>query len=409
MSAPDVAAVQREHGFALVAVLARELRSLDAAEDALQEAHAAALRQWPSDPPRDPAAWLLTVARRRARDAVRREATLARKLPLLALGRPQAEPAHEPEGPAPAVDDDRLRLIFAVCHPALAPEARVALTLRYAGGLTTPEVARLLLVSRTTMAARLTRAKHKIAAAGIPYRVPDAADLPDRLGGVLAVVHLVFTEGHLATAGPRLLRPELCAEAIRLARVLAPLLPDDPELLGLTGLMLLTHARRDARVAGGRLVTLAEQDRGRWRADELAEGLALVARARAHERPGRYALQGLIAAQHARAPRAADTDWATIARLFAQLEQLDPSPVVRVNRAVAVAECDGPDAGLALLEDVDPRRAGHQLDVARADLLARAGRDDAARAAFERAIARTANGPVRAHLERRRDALAGPR
>ena len=399
---PDVAAVFCEHGFALLAVLTREQRSLDHAEDALQEAHEAALRQWPHDPPRDPAAWLLTVARRRARDRARREATLERKLPLLALDRDGAVP---PPAPSPELPDDRLRLIFTACHPALALEARVALTLRYAAGLSTPEVARLLLVSEAAMAARLTRAKHKIAAAGIPYRVPDAADLPERLGGVLAVIHLIFTEGHLATAGARLARPELCGEAIRLARLLLPLVPDDPELLGLTGLMLLTHARRDCRTADGRLVRLAEQDRRRWHRDELAEGLALVARARAHDRPGRYVLQGLIAAQHALASDAAATDWPAIARLYAQLEALDPSPVVRINRAVAVAECDGPAAGLALLDGLDARGAGHQLDVARAELLARAGAADEARAAYDRALARTANAPVRAHLARRRAAL----
>jgi RNA polymerase sigma-70 factor, ECF subfamily len=404
-TAPDVAAVFREHGFALLAILAREQRSLDVAEDALQDAHVAALRQWPEQPPRDPPAWLLTVARRRARDLARREATLERKLPLLAVDRPAAGAEDELDD-APAVPDDRLRLIFTVCHPALAPAARVALTLRYAGGLTTPEVARLLLVSESAMAARLTRAKHKIAAAQIPYGVPAASDLPERLGGVLAVVQLIFTEGHLATAGPRLLRPELCAEAIRLARVLRPLVPADPELLGLTGLMLLVHARRDSRVRDGRLVTLGEQDRRRWARGEIEEGLALVAAAaRAHDPPGRYALQGLIAAQHALAADAESTDWPAIARLYARLEALDPSPVVRINRAVAVGESDGPRAGLALLEGLEARAAGLQLDLARAELLARSGDRDGALAAFDRALALTGNGPVRAHLRRRRAAV----
>jgi RNA polymerase sigma factor (sigma-70 family) len=401
----DVEAVFREHGFRLVALLARELRSLDLAEDALQEAHLAALRQWPHDPPRDPPAWLLTVARRRARDRARRDATLARKLPLLALDRPTAVELgpHAGDGELP---DDRLRLIFTACHPALSPDARVALTLRYAAGLSTREVARLLLVSESAMAARLTRAKHKIAAAQIPYRVPDTADLPERLDGVLAVVHLIFTEGHLATAGPRLLRPELCAEAIRLAGVLRQLVPDDPELLGLSGLMVLVHARRVARVDGGQLVTLADQDRGLWVRAEIEEGLALVARARGRARPGRYVLQALIAAQHALAADADATDWPAIAGLYARLEELDPSPVVRINRAVAVAEADGPHAGLALLDGLDARAAGFQLEVARAELLARIGDRDAAAAAFDRALAVTANGPVRAHLRRRRAEIA---
>jgi RNA polymerase sigma-70 factor (ECF subfamily) len=389
----------REHAVRLLALLARELRSLDLAEEALQEAHVAALAQWAGGGvPANPAAWLLTVARRRARDRLRREATLARKLPLLIVD--EADPEDEDEDDVTTIADERLRLVFTACHPALAPPARVALTLRYAGGLTTREIARLFLVSEPTMAARLTRAKRKIAEAGIPYRVPADADLPERLDGVLAVVYLVFTEGYAPGAGARLVRTELCEEAIRLGRLLLELMPDEPEVRALLALMLLQHARRDARVAGGRLVRLPEQDRGRWRADEIAEGRALLG---AGGPAGPYRLQALIAAEHA----AGVTDWRAVAALYERLEAVRPSPAVRLNRAVAVAEADGPEAGLALLSGLDdalPR--SHQLAAARAELLARLGRREAALRAFDRALELAGNDVVRAHLAERRSSIA---
>ena len=387
----------------MLAVLARELRSLDLAEDALQEAHVAALRQWASEGvPANPAGWLLTVARRRARDRLRRDATLARKLPLLVTG--DAEPPPEPEQDA-TIPDERLRLICTVCHPALAPAARVALTLRYAGGLTTPEIARLFLVSEPTMAARITRAKRKIAGAGIPYRVPGAAELPERLAGVLAAVYLVFTEGYAPVAGDRLVRAELCAEAIRLGRVVAELLPGDGEAAALLALMLLQHARRDARERDGRLVRLADQDRGRWHRDEIAEGMALLGRARGVGGSGPYLLQASIAAAHASAG-AAGPNWRVVAALYERLERLRPSPAVRLNRAVAVAEAYGPAAGLALLDDLDAG-LGHQLPATRGELLARLGRTGEAEAAYDRAVELAGNAVVREHLARRRAALGG--
>jgi len=396
--------VFRAHGPRLLALLARELRSIDAAEDALQDAHVAALRQWTEREPANPAGWLLTVARRRARDRLRRDATLARKLPLLVVEDPaggmDAAPAAAPVDEAP-IADERLRMIFTACHPALSPEARVALTLRYALGLATAEVARLFHVAEPAMAARLTRAKRKIAAAGIPYRVPAPADLPGRRAGVLAVVYLVFTEGHAPARGGRVVRGELCAEAIRLARLLRELIPGDDEVTALLALMLLTHARSAARTAAdGSLVVLCEQDRGRWDRALIDEGLALIATV---DGDGAYALQARIAAEHATAPDTEGTNWSAIADRYAALEAIQPTPAVRLNRAVAVAEVHGPRAGLALLEGLDAALGGgHALHTARAELLLRAGDVEAADEALGRAASLAGNAAVREHLVARR-------
>jgi RNA polymerase sigma-70 factor (ECF subfamily) len=368
----------RDHWGRLLALLARQLRSLDLAEDALQDAYTTAAERWPRDgTPRNPAGWLLTVARRKALDRLRHEASVVRRLPLLVTD----EAAYEPEPADSAIPDERLRLIFMCCHPALAVEARVALTLRCVAGLTTAEIARLFLVSEPTMAARITRAKKKIAAAGIPFRVPE--DPAPRLTAVLAVVYLIFTEGYAPTAGERLVRDGLAAEAIRLGRILAELVPGDPEVRVLLALMVLQHARRDARVdVRGGLVLLGDQDRSRWRWDEIEGGLSLLA-GRGAATP--YRLQALIAAEHAKARRAADTDWPAIARLYTELDELTQSPVVRLNRAVAVAEAEGPEAGLALLDDVHlPRH--HRLPATRAELLCRLGRYAEALAAYDQAL-----------------------
>jgi RNA polymerase sigma-70 factor, ECF subfamily len=390
----EVAAAHRAHWGRLLALLARLVGSLDAAEEALQDAYEIALTAWARDGvPAKPDAWLLTAARRRATDRFRREATLARKLPLLVPEEPEVVDV-------PTIPDERLRLLFTCCHPALPAEGRVALTLRLLGGLTTAEIARLFLVPEPTMAARITRAKKKIAAAGIPYRVPADAELPDRLAGVLAVLYLVFTEGY----GALPVRAELCDEAIRLARVLVGLMPDEPEAAGLLALMLLQHARRDTRVdAAGRLVLLPDQDRSRWDAGMVAEGRALL-RAAAGRRAGPYLLQAAIAAEHARAATAADTAWDRIAALYAALEHLTGSPVVRVHRAVAVAEAAGPAAGLALLDGLD-LPGYHLLPATRADLLRRLGRAAEAAEAYDAALALATSPADQDFLRHRRAAL----
>jgi RNA polymerase sigma-70 factor (ECF subfamily) len=385
----------------LLALLARLLGNLDAAEESLQDAYEIALTAWARDGvPDKPDAWLLTAARRRATDRFRREATLARKLPLLV-----PEPPEDPEVDldVSTIPDQRLRLLFTCCHPALPIEGRVALTLRLLGGLTTAEIGRAFLVPEATMAARITRAKKKITAARVPYRVPSDAELPQRLAGVLRVLYLVFTEGHSASSGDEPVRRELCDEAIRLTRVLVGLMPDEPEAAGLLALLLLQHARRDARVdAAGRIVLLPEQDRGRWDAAAITEGLVLLRDAARRGPAGPYLLQAAIAAEHDRAATAADTAWDRIAALYAALEDLTGSPVVRLNRAVAVAEVEGPAAGLALLDGLDERLAGfHLLAATRADLLRRLGRDAEAIAAYELAAGSAGNAADRDFLLRR--------
>jgi RNA polymerase sigma-70 factor, ECF subfamily len=397
-----VEAAHSEHWGRLLALLTRLVGNLDVAEESLQDAYETALTTWARDGiPDKPDAWLLTAARRKATDRFRREATLARKLPLLVPDETDAGP--EVVTDMSTIPDERLRLLFTCCHPALPPEARIALTLRLLGGLTTPEIARAFLVAEPTMAARITRAKKKIAAAGIPYRVPSDAELPERLAGVLAVLYLVFTEGHSASSGDEPVRRDLCDEAIRLARVVVALMPDEPEAAGLLALLLLQHARRDSRTGpDGRLVLLPDQDRGRWDAGQIAEGLALLRDAARRGPAGPYLLQAAIAAEHARAAVAADTAWDRIAELYAALEDLTASPVVRLNRAVAVAEVDGPAAGLALLADLDGPLAGfHLLPATRADLLRRLGRTAEAVAAYEQAIAGAGNAADREFLARR--------
>jgi RNA polymerase sigma-70 factor, ECF subfamily len=392
----------------VVATLIRMTGDWDLAEECAQDAFTTALARWPADGvPDRPGAWLTTTARNRALDKLRRSKNEAVKLKEMAM---LSEPARAPgTGAADAGDsgvtDDRLRLIFTCCHPALALEARVALTLRTLAGLTTAEIAHAFLVPEATMAKRLVRAKHKIRDAGIPYRVPPAYLLPDRMTGVLAVIYLLFNEGYAASAGPDILRPDLSAEAIRLTRVLADLMPGEPETTGLLALMLLTDARRPARLdENGDVVTLDEQDRSRWDADEIEEGLGLLDAALRHRRAGQYQVQAAIAACHARAADPAETDWAEIAGLYGRLRDLLPSAVVELNRAVAVAMADGPAAGLALVDALDAggQLTGyHLLEATRADLLRRLGRFDEAAARYRDALALAATEPERRYLTRR--------
>ena len=384
-------------------MLARALGDLDRAEEAVQDAYAIALERWPRDGvPANPAAWIVVTARNRAIDRLRRE----RRQPAAGAEVPEAAEEDAAEPDVSPIADDRLRLIFTCCHPALAPEARVALTLRLLGGLTTGEVARAFMVTETATAQRVVRAKAKIRGARIPYEVPRDADLPARLGSVLATLYLVFNEGYAATAGDALVRRELCAEAIRLGRVLCSLMPDEPEALALLALMLLHDSRRATRVdAAGALVPLAEQDRGAWDRGAIAEGHALVERALALRGRGRYAVQAAIAAEHTRALRAQDTDWGRIAAAYARLAELDDSPVVALNRAVAVAMAHGPEEGLALADEQAAALNGfHLLHATRADLLRRLGRDAEAAAAYRRAIALATNPVERTFLQ---DRLAG--
>jgi RNA polymerase sigma-70 factor (ECF subfamily) len=390
----------------VVASLTRRFGDLDIAEEAAAEAFATAVERWPADGiPPAPGAWLTTTANRKAIDRIRRESKRDGK-----YQEAQLLYDDDPPGPLGAIDDDRLRLIFTCCHPALAMQARVALTLRMLGGLTVAEIARAFLVQETTMEQRITRAKAKVKVARIPYRVPSAEDLPARVSGVLTVLFLVFNEGYLATGpGTDPVRHDLTAEAIRLTRLIRALLPGDGEVAGLLALMLLTEARRAARLsAGGELVTLDEQDRAIWDAALIAEGHQLVReRLASGEAPGRYQILAAINAVHTSARDVGDTDWSQVVALYDQFVRLDPSPVIALNRAIAVAELDGPQVALAIVDQLEDKLAGyHPYHATRADLLRRLGRSQDSRAAYDKAIELAGNTAEIAVLTRRRDQLS---
>jgi RNA polymerase sigma-70 factor (ECF subfamily) len=402
---PEIERIFRQEYGRAVSVLIRAFGDIDLAEDGVQDAFTVAAVRWPEDglPPK-PAGWIITTARRRILDRLRREAFRAdRQAQAAALLAPTENIEEEP-----AVPDDRLRLMFTCCHPALAPEARVALTLRLLGGLSTPEIARAFVVPEPTMAQRIVRAKAKIRDAAIPYRVPSSAELPDRLGAVLAVIYLVFNEGYTATSGDLLVREDLCLEAIRLGRTLSELMPDEPEVFGLLALMLLIASRRPARTGpGGELIPLHEQDRSLWDRDLIGEGQELVRVCLRRNIPGPYQVQAAINAVHSDARRATETDWRQILALYDRLLVFDASPVVALNRAVALSEVEGPEAGLTAVDGL-PLESYYLFHAVRADLLRREGRQTEAAIAYESALARTDNEAERAFLERARVAVTEP-
>ncbi|MFT4623015.1 MAG: RNA polymerase sigma-70 factor (ECF subfamily) [Myxococcota bacterium] len=397
-------AYRREHGRVLASLLRTLNGDFELAEEALMDACATALQRWNVDGvPDNPAAWLTVTARRKALDRIRRRGTVRDKAGAVeTLIRLNAEEAMLDA--RHTIPDERLRLLFTCCHPALPLEARVALTLRALGGLTTPAIASAFLVPPATMAQRLVRAKRRIRDGGIPYTVPEPDELAERIDGVLRVIYLIFTEGHNASQGASLVRVDLCEEAIRLARAVVDLMPGAAEVEGLLALLVLTDSRRDARVVDGELVTLDEQDRGRWDAEAIEEGRLLIRRALLRRAVGPYQVQAAIAALHAEAATAAETDWPQIAELYALLESMWPTPIVRLNRAVAVAMVEGPEVGLASLDAPETAAAlnNYRLQhAARADLLRRAGRKEEAAAAYREALARTEGEPERRFLERR--------